>query len=90
MYIITGPLFFGTQKVMGARNIPVPDAFFKIILDLTEPYKMTAYIIPNNATKRRLNTFVVAVDQIEEATGFDFFPDFPGAEDMEKKPNIWE
>ncbi|MBR7107655.1 MAG: DNA/RNA non-specific endonuclease [Lentisphaeria bacterium] len=88
--IITGPLFFGTQKVMGKRNIPVPDAFYKIILDMTKPYKMTAYIIPNNATKRRLNTFVVAVDQIEEATGFDFFPDFPGAEEMEKKPNLWE
>ncbi|MBQ9089301.1 MAG: DNA/RNA non-specific endonuclease [Lentisphaeria bacterium] len=88
--IITGPLFFGTRKVMGGRKIPVPDAFYKIILDMSEPYRMTAFIIPNNATKRRLNTFVTAVDKIEEATGFDFFPDFPNAEEMEKTPNIWE
>jgi TatD DNase family protein len=88
--IITGPLFFGTRKVMGDREIPVPDAFYKIILDMSEPYRMTAFIIPNNATKRRLNTFVTAVDKIEEATGFDFFPDFPNAEEMEKTPNIWE
>lgn len=89
--IITGPLFTGESKNMGKSRIAVPDGFYKIILDLTPPYKMAAFIIPNQATRKRLTSFAVPADKVEEITGFDFFPNFPGAEELEKatRSELW-
>ena len=38
LYIITGPIFTGQRKTIGIENkIAVPDAFFKVLLDYTNP-----------------------------------------------------
>ena len=73
LYVITGPIFDRKPKRMGRRGIPVPVAFYKVILDLTPPRKMIAFIIPNEGSKRRLNSFVTTVDAVEKLTGCDFF-----------------
>lgn len=86
--IITGPLFFSGQPQRIGRMIPVPDAFFKIILDLTPPHKMVAFVIPNNTTKKRLKSFAVTVDHVENLTGFDFFSGFPGENELENRNQI--
>ena len=61
----------------------MPDAFFKIILDLTPPHKMAAFVISNNTTRKRLQSFSVSVDHVEKLTGFDFFANVPGEAEME-------
>lgn len=86
--IITGPLFFSDRPEKISRNIPVPDAFFKIILDLTPPHKMAAFVISNNTTRKRLQSFSVSVDHVEKLTGFDFFANFPGEAEMECRNQI--
>lgn len=74
LYIITGPIFNDdTKKTLGKTNIPIPTAFYKIVLDLTPPMKMIAFIVPNQTTKKRVPSFVVTVDEVEQITGFDFF-----------------
>ena len=91
--IITGPLFFSARSASRIGNaIPVPDAFFKIILDLTPPYKMIAFIIPNDTTKKRLKSFAVTVDHVENLTGFDFFAGFPEEAELERRVDakLWE
>lgn len=51
----------------------MPSAFYKVILDLTPPLKMIAFIVPNESSKKRLSSFVVTVKEIENLTGCDFF-----------------
>lgn len=88
--IVTGPLFKPDAKNLGKTNIPVPYAFYKVILDLTPPMKMIGFIIPNQPTKRRLPSFVVTVDEIEKVTGYDFFSELPDVieEKLEAEANF--
>ena len=44
---------------------------------------MIAFLIPNKTTKRRIQSFVVTVDDIEKLTGCDFFSKLP--DDMENE-----
>ena len=73
IYIITGPIFSEKPAVMKTAAIPVPVAFYKVILDLTPPMKMIGFIVPNQTSKRRVDSFAVSIDKVEQATGYDFF-----------------
>lgn len=75
LYIISGPVFSGPRKTIGRENkIAVPDAFFKVLLDYTDPErKAIAFIIPHEMSEKRLQEFMVSVDEVERATGIDFF-----------------
>ena len=35
--------------------------------------KMIGFIVPNQTSKRRVYSFAVSVDKVEQATGYDFF-----------------
>ncbi|MBR2365203.1 MAG: DNA/RNA non-specific endonuclease, partial [Lentisphaeria bacterium] len=61
--IITGPVFFDSNKLMGNTAIAVPTAFYKVILDMTPPMKMIAFIVPNETSRKRLFSFAVSVDK---------------------------
>ena len=88
--IVTGPIFSNTDRKMGNTSIPVPAAFYKVIYDMTEPVKMIAFIIPNASSKKRIFSFAVPVDSVEEVTGYDFFTtlDDELEEKLEKECNI--
>ena len=73
LYIITGPIFSEKPAVMKTAAIPVPVAFYKVILDLTPPMKMIGFIVPNQTSKRRIASFAVSVNEVERITGYDFF-----------------
>lgn len=94
LYVITGPIFDEkNEKKLGATDIPVPVAFYKIIFDLTPPCKMIGFIVPNETTKRRVPSFVVSVDDIEKLTGNDFFNNLPKKDEAifeaQKDINLW-
>ncbi len=76
-WIITGPVFYKKfPRTIGANKIPVPDAFYKIIADVSnDSIELSAYIIPNIATNVHFDEFIVSVDSIEAVTNLDFFPD---------------
>ena len=58
---------------MKESRIPIPYAFYKVVLDLTPPMKMIAFVIPNETSKRQLPSFSRSVDSVEKLTGYDFF-----------------
>ena len=43
---------------------------------------MIAYVLPNEESKRPLNSFAVSVDKVEKMTGIDFFSQLP--DDLER------
>ena len=83
--VITGPIFSDKYKKMGKAKIAVPVAFYKVILDLTPPRKMIAFIIPNEPSKRRIRSFTVSVDEVECITGHNFFSELLEHPDNELK-----
>ncbi len=75
LYIITGPIFNGPRKTIGKENkVAVPDAFYKVLLDYNDPEKKAlGVIIPNEISNRRLEEYMVTIDEVEKITGLDFF-----------------
>lgn len=83
LYVITGPIYDAEAeaRTIGATGVRVPDYFFKVVLDETPPKKMIAFIAANKDSKRQPWQFAVTVDEVEEATGFDFFAELDDAEE---------
>ena len=94
LYIITGPIFPKNLPIMGKTAIPVPEAFYKVILDLTPPMKMIGFIVPNKTSKCRIASFAASADEVERITGYDFFSELEDELEnrLEKEKDIeaWE
>jgi endonuclease G len=58
----------------GKNKIPIPDAFFKVILCTSGNPKALGFIFPNDGTHHALKNYMMSVDEVEDSTGFDFFP----------------
>ena len=78
-WVIDGPVFYdGYSETIGLDNIPVPDAFYKIMVDTTNGGILSyAFIIPNEVSDLPLDSFAVSIDSIEKVTSIDFFPELP-------------
>ena len=76
LYIVTGPVLSrGIRDQIGDNEVSVPDEFYKVLLDVTEPeIKAIAFIIPNEVSDRPISDFAVSIDQVESITGIDFYP----------------
>ncbi|MEE9349336.1 MAG: DNA/RNA non-specific endonuclease [Flavobacteriaceae bacterium] len=80
IYVITGGVLKEGLRTIGDENVSVPNEFYKILLDYTEPeIKAIAFLMPNENVKKALYKYVVSIDYIEEKTGIDFFPALPDA-----------
>ncbi len=75
LYILVGPIFSDTMKVIGPHQVAIPNAYYKVILDNHKgKEKMIGFVMKNENSKNTLQSFVVTVDCIEVLTGIDFFP----------------
>ena len=78
IYIVAGPIFENDERhCFGINRIPIPDAFFKVILCTSGNPKALGFIFPNNGTQHSLQDYVLPVDEVENATGIDFFAELP-------------
>ena len=76
LYVITGGILENASKTIGTEKVTVPNYFYKIILDFQEPeIKAIAFLIPHEDSEKALYTFVTSINNIEEITGIDFFPE---------------
>ena len=92
LYVITGPIFTGETRFMKNTDIRIPDAFYKVALDMTPPMKMIAFLVPNRASKKPVRSFVVTVDEVEAITGMNFFSNLDDRLDneLEKRSDFGE
>jgi endonuclease G len=75
LYIVVGPIFSDSMKVIGPHQIAVPNAYYKVIMDNHKgKEKMIGFVMQNIGSKNTLQSFVFAVDSIEVLTNIDFFP----------------
>jgi len=94
IFIVTGPVLKSGLAVIGKNRISVPEAFFRVILDFSEPQvKGIAFIMDNKRLTGSLAEFAVSIDSVERLTGLDLFYSLP--DDMEAmieasfNPNKW-
>lgn len=86
IYILTGPLYLDNNgkstkkyKVLGVNRIAIPTHFYKVVLAYSKnenELDAIAFILPNeqNPTSR-LPEFIKSIDDVESASGLDFFPE---------------
>lgn len=88
--VIIGGIFIEDEEpiYIGINKVRVPEFFYKVILDETPPRKMIAFILPNKGSKKQLDKFVVSVDDVEEATGLDFFAEIKNGEGAKLESEI--
>ena len=94
IYVITGPVFSHVNKHIGKDSLPVPDHFFKVILDISWPtYKGIAFYMSNQSNSGNIFRYAISIDSLENILHYDFFPDAnPGVIDkVEKNLNkvVW-
>lgn len=97
LYVVTGPVLTdrGLEKI-GQNKVSVPKRFYKILLDLERPKeKAIGFIMPHGTLEEPLSSYAVTVDEIEEVTGIDFFPDLLNESEEEKLEssidlNLWK
>ena len=94
VYIVCGPVFYRQEhERIGENRIPVPEAFFKVVLCLNGKPKGLGIVVKNNAGTKKSDLYYNSIDQVERITGMDFFPALPDdiedAVESELNINAW-
>lgn len=87
IYVITGGVLTDKLKTIGDEDVSVPDYFYKILLT-KDGKKMIGFLVPHNESKKALYEYIVSVDDIEKATGIDFFPELDDVLENELEKNV--
>lgn len=78
IYIVCGPVFMNREhETIGANNVVVPEAFFKVVLCLTGTPKGFGFVVRNTDDTKKKDLNYNSIDDIERITNIDFFPALP-------------
>ena len=79
LYIVTGPVFSDNMETIGESEVAVPEAFYKVFLGEDEKgeWHAVGLILPQEYENGNLKPYFVTVDEVEKATGIDFYPSLP-------------
>ncbi len=85
LIVATGPILGSSMPTIGGKaEIAVPPKFYKVVLAYkTNPVRAIAFIYDNEKSGTSLSKHVVSVDDVERATGIDFFASLP--DDIENR-----
>ena len=72
--VVTGPVLEDGLAEIGPSGLDIPRAYYKVVLDVTEPtIEGIAFVLRNETSKKPLGRFAVTIDYVEEVTGINFF-----------------
>lgn len=74
LYVVTGPLLNDSLSVIerGLNKVSIPKYYYKVALDLKNNHAI-AFIMPNKDLKYPVSSYAVSINEVEEATGINFF-----------------
>lgn len=90
LYVVTGPILHDSlPKIERSINkVSIPEYFYKVVVDLTHQ-KAIGFIMPNQKINYPLNNYAVSINEVETATGIDFFHQIEDElEDALEKQNV--
>ncbi len=90
LYVVTGPVLNKAYyPTIGKDKVAVPEYYYKVLLDYTEPeLKGIGFILPNKKCSDPVEDYAVSIDKVETVTGIDFFPKLPDAEEEKLESRI--
>lgn len=75
VYIACGPVFLDkAHRRIGKHRIPVPDAFFKVVLRTSPDICGIGFICRNTDGNHPKDFYVNSISEVERITGYVFFP----------------
>lgn len=84
LLVFSGPIVAKSDTTMAHSRVKVPSRYYKIVMaPCVRPMRVIAFIYPNGHCAGRLEQYAVSVDEVEQATGLDFFPTLP--DDQERR-----
>jgi endonuclease G len=90
--LVIGGVIWGNNPAddyfLSSHGVATPDAFWKMIIRGTD--RVMAWIIPNTkeATRKRLDQYLVSIEELERRTG-ETFPEVPAFARSEKPEVSW-
>jgi endonuclease G len=74
LYVVTGPIFSDSIKVIGPHRVAIPKAYYKVLLQKRNGnWVGIGFILPNSNTKVNFKDYATNIDKVEEITELDFF-----------------
>ncbi len=92
LVVISGPVL--RPSLPQIKNVvSIPEYYFKIVYRKAQAKKkaaMLAFYIANKKNSGAISSYVVSIDEVEKATGLDFFSNLPDKEEatLESKSNF--
>jgi len=78
IYVVTGPILNEQFSTIGYNGVSIPNYYYKVILDYSEPeIKGIGFILPNKKSSQSIQSFAVTIDEVEKRTGIDFYNTLP-------------
>ncbi|RYY92215.1 MAG: DNA/RNA non-specific endonuclease [Chitinophagaceae bacterium] len=78
VYVATGPVLEDGLRRIGPSGVAVPERFYKVILLYgRQGTRGIGFLLRNEASAATLRSFAVPIDEVEQLTGLDFFPQLP-------------
>jgi len=75
--VVTGPVFKEIKGTIGKNKVTIPGYYFKVILDISWPdYKAIAFLMKNEKSDLKIESFAISIDSLEMYTGINFFYHF--------------
>ena len=86
IYVVSGPVLTEAPiDEIGKNKVAVPNSYYKVILDYTDPeVKGIGFVLPNEVSNKPLQDYAMSIDDVEKITGINFFKDLKGNGDVEK------
>ncbi len=77
LYIVTGPVLTDVPfHTFGDNKVSIPSRYYKAVLDVNAN-RAIGFLFPANSARGAQTAFAVSIDELEKATGLDFFPSLP-------------
>lgn len=87
LYVVVGPILTERAKERFPKDknyIAVPRRYYKVVLNYNDENPIAvAFIMENEDSDAALSNYVVTIDEVEKATGIDFFSELP--DDLERE-----
>lgn len=78
IFVVCGPIVNNTSTTIGANEVVVPQAFYKVLLQENDGEIHTIGFVYENVSGRKpMSTYAMSVDEVEKLTNIDFFPSLP-------------
>lgn len=77
LYVATGAILDPGLSSIGSNRVSIPKYYYKVLLDYDETNgnnTAIGFILPNQKGKGSLQDYVVSIDDVEQRTGIDFYP----------------